>query len=330
MSAMARSRITRRAFAAGAASALALPARAQSFPDAKKQITFVIPLAAGGPADSTTRVLAQKISEMIGQQVIVENMGGASGMLALQRVSRAPADGYTLLVGPGSFVTLGPLMTAGTKIDPVTAFDPITMISRYPSALVVASKLPVTTLAEFIAYAKANPGKMNFSSPGAGTMPHIGCEILKRRFGFEAAHVPYRGGAPSLGAVVSGDVEYTLFEPSNVRVQRDGGKLRVLAMADTQRNAVLPDIPTFAELGHQGLVFTSWTGAMAPRGLPPDVLKRLIDLFTEALKSPDVIARFNALQIEPHTSSPQEMRRVQVEEITTRTPLIKELGLIQE
>ena len=155
-----RTPLSRRAFAAGATTLVVLPARAQGFPDPKKQITFVIPLAAGGPADSTTRVLAQKISEMTGQQVIVENMGGASGMLALQRVSRAPADGYTLLVGPGSFVTLGPLMTSGAKIDPVAAFDPITMISKYPSALVIATKLGIRTLDEFIAHAKANPGKI--------------------------------------------------------------------------------------------------------------------------------------------------------------------------
>lgn len=313
----------------GAAGALVLPASAQTFPGPGRQITFVIPLVAGGPADSTTRVVAQKISEIVGQQVIVENMGGASGMLALQRVSRAPPDGYTLLVGPGSFVTLGPLMTSGTKIDPVASFDPITMISKYPSALFVPRTMPVKTLDEFIAYARANPAKMNFSSPGAGTMPHIGCEILKRRFGFEASHVPYRGGAPSLGAVVSGDVQFTLFEPSNVRAQRDAGTITVLALADSQRNAALPEVPTFAELGHQGLVFSSWTGAMAPRGVPPDVLARLIEIFTEALKAPEVIARFKTLQIEVYATSPEEMRRIQVEEITTRTPLIRELGLVQ-
>lgn len=320
--------LTRRAALSLPAALLAGKARAQEFPS--KLLTFVVPLTAGGPADTTARVLAQKISETSGQQVIVENMGGASGMLALQRVSRAAPDGHTLLVGPGSFVTIGPLMSPpANRIDPVASFEPVSLISKYPSALFISSKLPATTLAEFIAYAKANPGGMNFSSPGAGTQPHIASEILKRKFGFEASHVPYRGGSPSLLAVVAGDVEFSCFEPSNLAAQLGTGKIRVLALGDTRRHAALPAVPTFAELGHPDIIFNSWTAAMAPKGTPAPLLARLNAIFREALAAPDVAARFHALQIDIATSTPGELRDLQTREIAERTPLIETLGLIQ-
>ena len=304
------------------------PSLAQTWPS--KPVSFVVPLVAGGPADTTARVIAQKLSETLGQQVIVENMGGASGMLALSRVARAPADGHTLLVGPGSFITIGPLMTSGAKIDPVASFEPVSLISRYPSALFVSAKLPVTNLSEFLTYAKANPGHMNFSSPGAGTQPHISIEILKKRFGFEAAHVPYRGGSPSLMAVVAGDVEFSSFEPSNLAAQLPTGKIRVLALGDHVRHAALPDVPTFAELGYPELIFNSWTAAMAPKGTPPALLARLNAEFRQALAAPDVLARFRTLQIDVAVSSPGELRQLQVQEIAARTPLLVELGLVQE
>ncbi len=310
------------ALAAGA------PARAQSWPT--KLVTFIVPLVAGGPADTTARVIAQKFSETLGQQVIVENMGGASGMLALNRVARAEPDGHTLLVGPGSFVTIGPLMVSGARIDPVASLEPVSLISKYPSALFVSTKLQARTLDEFLAYAKANPGKMNFSSPGAGTQPHISIETLKKRFGFEAAHVPFRGGSPSLMAVVAGDVEFSSFEPSNLSAQLPGGKIRVIALGDTQRHSALPDVPTFAELGYPELIFNSWTAAMAPKGTPPALLAKLNAAFREALSSPDVLARFKALQIDAAVSTPAELRELQTQEIAVRTPMIAALGLIQE
>ncbi len=321
-------RMTRRSALLAPALVLANGARAQGFPS--KTVTFVVPLQAGGPADTTARVIAQKLSGTFGSQVIVENMGGASGMLALQRVARAAPDGHTLLVGPGSFITIGPLMTAGAKIDPVASLDPVTMISKYPSALFVSTKLPVHSLADFIAFARENPGRLNFSSPGAGTQPHIACETLKRRFGFEATHVPYRGGAPSLMAVVAGDVEFSCFEPSNLAVQLAGGQIRVLALGDTRRNAALPDVPTFAELGYPDIIFNSWTAAMAPRGLPPELLLRLNALFREALAAPDVLERFKNLQIDVAVSTPDELRALQVQEIADRVPLIAALGLARE
>ena len=320
--------LSRRTLLVAAPFVYARGALAQAFPS--RPITFVIPLLAGGPADITARVIAQKMSDLVGQSAVVENIGGASGMLALNRVARAAPDGYTLLVGPGTLITIAPLMTAGARIDPVASLDPVSLIAKYPSALFISSKLPVRDFAQFIAYAKAHSGELNFSSPGAGTQPHISCEILKQRFGFEASHVPFRGGSPALMAVVAGDVDFSCFEPSNLAVQLETGQIRVLALGDHVRNTALPNVPTFAELGYPDIIFNSWTAAMAPRGLPPEVLARLNALFREALSAPDLLARFKTLQIDVAPSTPQELRKIQIEEIAARTPLITRLGLLQQ
>jgi tripartite-type tricarboxylate transporter receptor subunit TctC len=318
--------VSRRAALALPALALSTRAGAQEFPS--KVVTFVVPLTAGGPADSTARVVADKLSEQTGRQFIVENVGGAAGMQALIRVSRAPPDGHTLLVGPGSFVTTGPMMAAGPPFDAVGNFEPVTMISRYPSALFISTNVPATNLEEFVAYARKKPGGLTFASPGAGTGPHIGCEIIKRRFGFEATHVPYRGGAPELAAVASGECDFALFEPSNLKVQLQTGRIRVLALADQKRNWVLPDVPTFAELGYPEIQVDSWTAAFAPKGTPPALLARLNALFRAAMDTPEVKARFMALQIEMFVTTPEELRRVQVNDIATRRPLMEALDLI--
>lgn len=308
--------------------AYASAALAQDFPS--RPIAFVVPLAAGGPADLTARVIAQKFSETIGQQVIVENIGGGSGQIALNKVARARPDGHTLLFTTGSFLTVVPHLFPRANIEPMKMFEPISIVTAFPTVLVASTKLPATDLAGFIAYAKANPEKMNFSSPGAGSNPHLAVEAAKKALGFQAAHVPFRGGGPALMAVVSGDVEFSCTEPSGLASQLPTGKVRAIAVADSKRHAALPDVPTFAELGFPDLEFRAWTGLLAPAGTPPEIIGRLNDELTRALRAGDVVARFEGLKIEAAANGPQDLRRTQIKESAAWKPLIAELGLAQE
>ena len=304
------------------------PARAQAWPS--RPVTLVVPLAAGGPADIAARIVAQKFSELLGQQFIVENIGGASGQIALNKVARARPDGYTLLFTTGSFLTVVPHLFPKANIELMKMFEPVSLVTAFPTVLVASTKLKVGNLAEFLAYAKANPDRLNFSSPGAGSNPHLAVEAAKRALGFQAAHVPYRGGGPALAAVVSGDVDFACTEPSSLAGQLSSGKLVPLAVADTKRHAAIPDVPTFLELGHANLEFRAWTGLLAPAGTPADLVSQLNTLVHDALRAPDMVARFAALQIDTAPGAPDELRRAQTRESAVWKPLIAELGLAQE
>ena len=305
-----------------------LAAAAEDYP--ARTVSFVVPLAAGGPADITARVIAQKLSETTRQQFIVENIGGGSGQIALNKVARARPDGHTLLFTTGSFLTVVPHLFPKANIEPLQMFEPVSIVTAFPTVLIVSTKLPVTNLAEFIAYAKANPDKLNFSSPGAGSNPHLAVEAAKKALGFQAAHVPYRGGGPALAAVVAGDVDFACTEPSVLVAQMSTGKLRAIAVADSRRHAAIPDVPTFAELGFPEIEFRAWTGLLSTAGTPQTIIARLDAEVRRALASPDVVARFATMKIESAAAGPEDLRRTQIRESAAWKPLIAELGLAQE
>lgn len=321
-------RPTRRALILSALSAGAGPVHAQEFPN--RAVTFVVPLAAGGPADITARIIAQKLSESLGQQVIVENIGGASGQIALQKVARARPDGSTLLFTVGSFLTVVPHLFPKADLDPGKLFEPVSLVTAFPTVLVASTRLGVRNLTEFIAYAKANPDKLNFSSPGPGSNPHLAVEAAKRRLGFSAAHVPYRGGGLALQALVNGDVDFACTEPTSLAAQLASGKLVPLAVADRRRHAAVPDTPSFAELGYPELEFRSWSALLAPAGTPPDIIRRLNAEIAGALRASDIVARFAAMQLDAASGTPQELREVFTRESAMWKPLIAELGLAQD
>ena len=302
-------------------------AKAQDFPN--RPLTFVIPLAAGGPADLTARIVAQKLSENLGQQVVVENIGGGSGQIALNKVARARPDGHTLLFTVGSFLTVVPHLFPKANLDPARMFAPVAMLTAFPTMMVSSSKLPVTDLNGFIAYARANPDKLNFASPGAGSNPHLAVEAIKKRLGVMAAHVPYRGGGPALAAVMAGDVEFACTEPSNLLAQMESGQLRALAVADSKRHPAFPDVPTFRELGYEDLEFRAWSGVLAPLGTPEAVIETLREQLWRAVRSNEVAARFASLKLDAALSGPQELGAIIQRESNQWKPLIEGLGLAQ-
>jgi tripartite-type tricarboxylate transporter receptor subunit TctC len=208
-------------------------------------------------------------------------------------------------------------------------FAPVAMLTAFPTMLVSSKKLPVKDLGEFVAYAKANPDKLNFASPGAGSNPHLAAEALKRRLGIEAAHVPYRGGGPALSAVMAGDVDFACTEPSNLLAQMESGKLRALAVADPKRHPAFPDVLTFGELRHEPLEFRAWSAVLAPAGTPDNLIRLLQTKLWEAVGSNEVAMRFASPKLDAALSSPEELRAIMQRESNQWKPLIEAPGLAQ-
>jgi len=300
---------------------------AQDFPN--RPLTFIIPLAAGGPADLTARIVAQKLSENLGQQVVIENIGGASGQIALNKVARARPDGHTLLFTVGSFLTVVPHLFPKANLDPARMFAPVAMLTAFPTMMVSSTKLPLTDLNGFIAYARSHPDKLNFASPGAGSNPHLAVEAIKKRLGVTAAHVPYRGGGPALAAVMAGDVDFACTEPSNLLAQMDSGQLRALAVADSKRHPAFPDVPTFHELGYGDLEFRAWSGVLAPLGTPEALIETLREQLWRAVRSNEVATRFATLKLDAALTGPKELQAIIQRESDQWKPLIEGLGLAQ-
>ena len=270
---MRRHALSRRAFlrlAAGAATLPALPriARAQAYPS--RPIHIVVGFAAGGAADVIARLVGEWLSGRLGQPVVVENRPGGAGSVGAELVLRSPADGYTLyLANSAQFIN-----EQHEKVNFVRDSSAVAMIGQEPIVLSVNPSLPVDTLAEFIAYAKANPGKLSMASPGNGTMPHIAGELFKRMAGVDMVHVPYRGGAPALTDLMGGQVQVAFMGPTASMSFIKAGKIRALAVTSAARAAALPDVPAAGEVV-AGYEASQWFGLVAPKDTPPDIVDKL-------------------------------------------------------
>jgi len=305
--------------------AVAFPCGAQKYPS--RSISMVVPFTPGGPQDVTARVLAPKMSESMGVPVVIENMGGASGLVGASYVARAKPDGYTLLYVAGSTYTIAPSLLPSIKIDMLKQFTPVSSVQKNPQVVYVNANVPAKTLRELADYAIANPGKLNYATPGVGNLPHLTAELLKKRGGFDAVHVPYKGGADMRSAVLSGQAHFAVDSVGAVLPYLSGNRIRVLAIADSKRSPKLSSVPTFGEAGFQNTVILSWSAILAPAGTPPDVVARLNAEVAKALKNPEVVARFDALNVEAYPSTPEELREAAEKEIAMWTPLIKEAGV---
>lgn len=285
-----------------AAAVLAAPAviHAQDYPG--KPIKIVVPYPPGGGTDRIGRVLGEKLQAKWGQPVIVENRAGAGGNTGTEYFSRTAPDGYTLLFAAQAQYVIVQSLYARLGFDP-DAFVPITVVSTSPNVLVVNPGVPADSLAKLIAFAKSNPGKLNYASTGSGSSQHLAAELLKSMAGVEAVHVPYKGTAPALTDVVAGHVQMMFMEISNALAQAKAGKLRVLAVAGQNRNPVLPDVPTVGET-LPDFVSMQWTGLAAPPGTPAVIAERLHMAVAEALQLPDVAQRLKELSLEPVGSPP--------------------------
>jgi len=271
--------------------------RAETYP--ARPLRLIVPWPAGGVADTIGRVVADKLSDGLGQRIIVENRPGASGNIGMAAAAAAPADGYTLVLTPTNSLTVNQALYKDLPFDTARDFLPLTILATVPNVLVVNKTVPAGTLAELVAYAKANPGKLSFASPGLATGAHLAGELLKLEAGIDMLHVPYSGIAPAMNDVVGERVSLMFLGISAALPHIRAGSLRPLAVAALKRSPLLPDVPLVADAGYPGFDVTSWYGIALRTGTPADITDRLYRDTAEILKRDDVKERFAGMGVEP-------------------------------
>lgn len=293
---------------AACASATTAPSVAQTYP--AKPVSLVVPFVPGGTTDIIARSVAESLGKRLGQPVVVENRGGAGGNIGAAAVAQAKADGYTLLMGYNGTLAINPSLYRQLSWDPVTSFEPLSLVARVNNAVVVNNALPVKTLQELVAYAKAHPGAVNYGSAGPGTIFHLAGEMLEQQTGVSLTHVPYRGAAPALTDLMGGQVQLMFTTLPTVLPHLRAGKLRAIAVTGASRASVLPDSPTAIEAGYPGLVIDSWFAVFAPRGLPPDVQSRLLGALRDVLSDPALVRKLEDQGAQVQKSTPDELAKV--------------------
>src|SRR5712691_9826126 len=315
-----------------AAAALGLGAltSAQGEPYPARPIKIIVPTPAGGPVDVIGRLVANHLATANGQTVVVDNRPGAGNTIGSKEAAQAEPDGYTLLYSSASGLVLAPMLQKNAGYDPITSYDPIALVAQSSTILVVHPSVPAHTVAELVAHARANPGKVNFSSGGIGVLPHLLGEMFKSMAGIDIVHVPYRGGGPSINDLVGGQVQMT-FEGTSVLVPLiQAGKLRALAATSPTRIPELPDLPTMLESGFPGFVSTSWTGLLAPAKTPHEIVDRLNAQINAGVASPEFTAALARLGNEPLGGTPQDFADLIKADIAKWAPVVKALGLKAE
>jgi tripartite-type tricarboxylate transporter receptor subunit TctC len=318
-----------RIFAAGSIVALALgaiaPAAAQDYPT--RPVKVIVPTPPGGPVDVVGRITANYLQGALGQAFVVENRSGAGNTIGSKDAAEAAPDGYTLLFSAASGLIIAPLLHPDAGYDPLKSFDPIALVGASSSILVVNPSVPAHTVAELVAYAKANPGKVNFSSGGIGVLPHLIGELFKSRAGIDIVHVPYKGGGPSITDLMAGNVQMT-FEATSVLLPLiKAGKLRALAVTTEKRIPQLPDVPTMIESGYPGFVTVAWTGLLAPAHTPQPIIAKLNGAINAGLKTPEFEGALAKITVDPLGGTPQQFTETMKTELARWTPLVKSLGL---
>ena len=309
------------AFVLGAA---AVPAAAQAWPD--KPIKFVVSAPAGSSLDALARVIGDRLKDRLGQPVIVENKPAAGGTVATSEVAKSAPDGYTMLLGFNGPLAFGPLLSK-LPYDVARDLAPVIITSSQPNVLAVYAGLPVKSVQEFVAWAKANPGKLSYASVGNGSSSHLNMELLKSVAGFEAVHVPFNGSPPAVTATIQGETQamFAVMQPLQAQVQ--AGKLRALAVTTAKRFPLLPDLPTIAESGYPGFEALAWNGVMVPAATPKPVITRLNAEMNAILKQPDVIEKMQASGFDLIGGTPEDFGNLIKRETETWTPVIRKLGL---
>jgi tripartite-type tricarboxylate transporter receptor subunit TctC len=312
--------MTRRSALAGAAALLASPAFAQSFPT--RPITLVVPFAAGGSTDVVARIVGQKMSDILGQQVIIENRAGAGGNIGAAAVAKAAPDGYTILMGTISTHTLNPIMGKTKPYDPVKDFAPISLLVSVPNVLVVHASLGVNNVQELVALLKKEPGRHSYASSGNGTPLHVSGELFKRMTGTDIQHVPYRGAGPAMNDLVGGQIKI-MFDnlPASAPFIRQG-QIKALAVTVKERVPGF-DIPSMAEAGLKDYETYSWNALFAPANTPPDVIARLNAAANAAIKDPSVQSRLRELSAVTVGSTPEQLAEHVKRELAIWEPVIR-------
>ena len=268
-------------------------ATAQDYPS--RPVTMVIPFAAGGPTDVLGRILAQRMSEVLGQQVVIENVGGAGGMTGSKRVADAAPDGYTMVLGTVGTHAQNQTLYKKPAYNSMTAFAPVALIAEVPIVLTVRKDLPANNFKEFVAYAKANQAKMQFGSAGAGSATHLGCVVANAVMGTNITHVPYRGTGPAMQDLQAGRIDFLCEIITTAKPQIDGGTVKALAIFTKQRSPVLPNLPTALEQGTPNLEAYTWNAIFMPAGTPPAIVTKIHDAALAAMHTPAVRDRLQGL-----------------------------------
>ena len=328
----------RRAIAMLGALVPALPAaaaqlEARSANDAtypNRPIRLLVGLPPGGPTDVVARIMAPKLGDALGQQVIVDNRTGAGGLIAAETAAKAPPDGYTLLFGAVSYSAIFASLYKKLPYDPVKDFAPISLVAKVPNVLVVNPAMPVRTVSDFIAHAKANRGRLSYGSSGSGTSLHLAMEMLKKQTGIEVVHVPYKGGPAAILDLIGGHIQ-VMFDnaPGQIPYIRSG-KTRALAITAAKRNFQLPEVPTMIEAGVPGFEVTSWYGVFGPARVPERILAKLNAELVKTLNMPEIKERMAEQGIEPAPTTREEFAAFQKAEVVRWAKVVKDSGATVE
>jgi tripartite-type tricarboxylate transporter receptor subunit TctC len=287
---------------------------AQAYPH-KQPIKVVVPFPAGGPTDGMARIISERLGTVLGQSIVIENRGGgAGGSVGAKVVASADPDGYTILITPGGSLTTGPAVHSNIGYDPFKAFSPVAELIETPLIIAVTPDLPVKSMAELVAYAKANPGKISWGSQGFGVAPHLLLELFKLEAGVNIVHVPYRGTAPMLSAILAGEIQVVADPMTTSLVHIEAGKLRPIAVAGAERTPKLPDVPTVVEAGYPKLQSPFWLGVVVPAGTPQDIINKLNTAFRESMAPAETRALLAKLGADIKIGTPQEFGKLLTDE----------------
>jgi tripartite-type tricarboxylate transporter receptor subunit TctC len=311
--------------AALAVAAVPMTSAAQAYPT--KPIRLVVAFPAGGSTDIIARLVAQRLGERLGQQVIVDNRGGAGGTIGTEIAARAAPDGHTLTMGTTSTHVIAPAAYAKVSYDPVKDFSPITLVASTPYLLVLHPGVKANNLKEFVALAKSQPGKMNFASAGTGSTTQLAMEMLKIAAGIDIVHVPYGGNGPAGTATLGGQVQALFGSMPAVLPHAQAGRLRPIAVGTATRSPALPNVPTVAESGYPGFEVSLWLGFFAPKGTPQPVLNRLQKELTEIANNAEMKAQFEKNGASSVTNTPAEMNALMKTELEKYSKVVKAAGV---
>jgi len=295
-------------WAAGLLLAAAAQAQTGAFPN--RPVTLVVPFPPGGGTDTGARIVAQKLGAKWGQQVVVENKGGAAGQIGADLVAKAKPDGYTILMGNIGTQAINPSLYPKMPYDPDKAFAPISLVAELPLAMMVNPAVPAKTAQEFVALARSQPGKLSYSSSGSGGAPHLAAELFKQASGTFILHVPYRGGGPAISDLLAGHVQLSFMTVLEAGGQIKAGKLRALAVTSDKRVSALPDVPTLAEAVAPGFNSISWIGLLAPAGTPQPIVEKISADVREVIAAEDVKARLVELGGVPRANTPAQFAQM--------------------
>jgi tripartite-type tricarboxylate transporter receptor subunit TctC len=315
----------RRSWLAVALLAFAACAFAQSYP--AKPLRMLVGFPPGGANDIVARIFANKLSEELGQPVVVENRPGNAGVIGAEAVAKAAPDGYTLYLGSTGTNSIAPALTSKMPYDPVTGLTPVSLVGSTPSCLVVNASVPAQNVREFVALAKARPGKLSYASSGNGTTLHLGGELFKLLAGVDLIHVPYKGNAPALNDVIGGQVDMIISALPPALPLAKAGKVRILGVTALERLPSAPDMPTVAEQGLPGYEIGTWYGVFATGGSPPEAIERLAAALRRAVADAKVREQIGAQGIDPASSTPAEFRAFVASEMAKWTKLVKAAGI---